>query len=61
MFDKKISWIFDENKNIITSRILYFIDEIRRNINNEKYDCYDDFITAIGILNEVCENPKKIK
>ena len=68
MTQNNISWIFDEEGSIVTSRIVHLIDEARERINNISPEDVDDlpslmnnFIDALDILDEVCKNPTKVK
>ncbi len=68
MTQNNISWIFDEEGNIITSRIVHLIDEAREKIKNINVDDVDDlpslmnnFLDALNILDEICKNPMKVK
>lgn len=71
--NEKISWIFDEEGNIITSRVVHFIDEAKRDFsenaflrNLDKSDqlrMWKEFYgqSLLDIIDEVCKNPEKVK
>lgn len=67
MTQNNISWIFDEENNIITSRLVYFVDEAKIGIENCTSDVdaskwINEFADdLVDILDEVCKNPTKVK
>lgn len=68
MTQNNISWIFDEEGFIVTSRIVHLVDETRERINNISAENVDNlpslmnnFIDALDILDEICKNPTKVK